>query len=59
MAIKETPLYGEGVALSECDGTWYVVTDGFHPNGADSVGYPSYRDAHTAWKASILVALNA
>lgn len=59
MALKESPRYSDGVALTEQDGTWYVVTDITHPHGADVVGYPTYRDAHQGWKMSVLAVLNA
>lgn len=59
MPLKQTPKYSDGVALTEIDGTWVVLTDFTHPDGEDAVGYPTYGDAHKAWKLSVLSVLNA
>lgn len=50
MALITRARYQDGVALTlGPEGDWCVVTDAFHPNGADSVSYPSYRAAYSAW----------
>lgn len=51
--LSNIPRYEQGVALTEEGGTWYVVTDSFHPYGADVVGYPTYRDAYKGWKTTV------
>lgn len=51
--LSNIPRYEQGVTLTEEGGTWYVVTDSFHPYGADVVGYPSYRDAYEGWKLTV------
>lgn len=53
MALHHIPRYQQGVALTEQDGTWYVVTDTLHPYGADVVGYPTYADAYQGWTLTV------
>lgn len=51
--MDETPEFENGVTLTREGETWYVITDVFHPHGADVVGYPSYADAHEGFRLAV------